>query len=121
MEDIRQQQIEALEVLKPYNQKLVKAVREVAVEFRGQKQPDTDEFFKKIMEGINWEIQVVNGTLDYINEGEQLLDKEAFNQAVLNHNDAIKSGDDEKIADSLDTNILPYLEKIQDIAEKKTA
>lgn len=119
MEDIRQQQIEALEVLESYNERMVKAVREIIVELKGQQQPDTEDFLNQIIEGINWEIQVVNGTLDYINEDEQLLDKEGFNQAILNHNDAIASGDDEKMAESLEVNVLPYLVKIQEITAKK--
>ncbi|MDE5781965.1 MAG: molecular chaperone [Lachnospiraceae bacterium] len=119
MEDIRQQQIEAIEELKNYNKRLVKAVREIIIELKGEDRPDTEDFLKQIVEGINWEIQVVNGTLDYINEDEILLDKEQFNQAVLNHNEAINTKDDTKLAESFEVNILPYLLKLEEITEKK--
>lgn len=119
MEGIRQQQIEAIEELKNYNERLVKAVREIIIELKGEDRPDTEDFLKQIVEGINWEIQVVNGTLDYINEDEKLLDKEQFNQAVLNHNEAINTKDDTKLAESFEVNILPYLLKLEEIAEKK--
>lgn len=119
MEDIRQQQIEAMEELKSYNKKLVKAVREIIIELKGEDRTDTEDFLKQIVEGINWEIQVVNGTLDYINEDENLLDKEQFNQAVLNHNEAINTKDNGKLAESFEVNILPYLLKLDEIADKK--
>lgn len=120
MEDVRQQQIEAVAEMAEYNKKLVKAVREIIVELKGEDMPDTEDFLKQIVEGINWEIQVVNGTLDYINEDEDLLDKEQFNQAVINHNEAINAKDNEKLAESFEVNILPYLLKLQDITEKKS-
>lgn len=120
MEDVRQQQIEAVAEMAEYNKKLVKAVREIIVELKGEDMPDTEDFLKQIVEGINWEIQVVNGTLGYINEDEELLDKEQFNQAVINHNEAINAKDNGKLAESFEVNILPYLLKLQDITEKKS-
>lgn len=119
MEDIRQQQIEALSVLGEYNKKLVKAVKEIVIELNGQQRPDTEEFLKQIVDGINWEIQVVNGTLDYINEDEALLDKDEFNNAILRHNDAVQSREDSIIAQSLEENVLPYLIMLDDIVLKK--
>lgn len=119
MEDIRQQQIEAVSAMGEYNKKLVKAVREVIIELKGEQRPDTQDFLKQIVDGINWEIQVVNGSLDYINENEELIDKEEFNQAILRHNDAVKSEEDNTIAESLEENVLPYLTLIDNIVVKK--
>lgn len=33
---------------------------------------------------MNWEIQVLNGTMDYLNETEQLIDKQAANNLFVN-------------------------------------
>lgn len=82
MEDNRKEQIEALEVLLEFNERLVKNMNIIVKELSGKRLDDTDKFLKSIVDAINWEIQVVNGTLEVINDGEERLDKKAFNKAV---------------------------------------
>ena len=82
MEDNRKEQIEALEVLLEFNERLVKNMHIIVKELSGKRLDDTDKFLKSIVDAINWEIQVVNGTMEVINDGEERLDKEAFNKAV---------------------------------------
>ena len=78
MEDNRKEQIEALEVLLEFNERLVKNMKIIVKELSGKRLDDTDKFLKSIVDAINWEIQVVYGTLEVINAGEERLDKEAF-------------------------------------------
>ena len=80
MEDNRKEQIEALEVLLEFNERLVKNMKIIVKELSGKRLDDTDKFLKSIVDAINWEIQVVNGTLEVINAGEERLDKEAFTE-----------------------------------------
>lgn len=75
MEDNRKEQIEALEVLLEFNERLVKNMNIIVKELSGKRLDDTDKFLKSIVDAINWEIQVVNGTLEVINDGEERLDK----------------------------------------------
>ena len=74
MEDNRKEQIEALEVLLEFNERLVKNMNIIVKELSGKRLDDTDKFLKSIVDAINWEIQVVNGTLEVINDGEERLD-----------------------------------------------
>ena len=74
MEDNRKEQIEALEVLLEFNERLVKNMKIIVKELSGKRLDDTDKFLKSIVDAINWEIQVVNGTLEVINAGEERLD-----------------------------------------------
>ena len=114
MEDLREQQLEALTVLKEYNQKLTKSILLIVEELRGKRQKDTDEFLKKIIEGINWEIQVYNGTKELINENKVRVDKEELNRHILAFGEAVQAKEDIKLADSFEIDILPFLTKLGD-------
>ena len=117
MEDNRKEQIEALEVLLEFNERLVKNMKIIVKELSGKRLDDTDKFLKSIVDAINWEIQVVNGTLEVINAGEERLDKEAFNKAVSALAGAIKAKDDAAMAAEFQ-NVIPVFEKLGEIAAK---
>ena len=103
MEDIRAEQKEALEVLVEFNEKLVHNMKIIVKELAGARLDDTDKFLKGIVDAINWEIQVVNGTMDLLNEGEERLNKEAFNNSIVALSDAIAAKDDSRMAKEFET------------------
>ena len=98
MEDSRREQVEALEVLLEFNGRLVKNIGIVIKELSGARLEDTDKFIKGIVDAMNWEIQVMNGTMELLNEGKERINKEAFNQSILAVGDAIAAKDDVKLA-----------------------
>ena len=63
MDNNRQEQIEALDVLKGFNEKLLKNMKIIVKELSGARLEDTDKFLNAIIDAMNWEIQVVNGTM----------------------------------------------------------
>ena len=71
MEDARKEQLEALEVLTEFNERLVKNMNIIVKELSGERLDDTDKFLKSIVDAINWEIQVVNGTMEVLNDGDR--------------------------------------------------
>lgn len=111
MEDNRKEQIEALEVLAEFNQRLLQNMRILVKELSGARLDDTDAFLKGILEAINWEIQVVNGTMELLNEGENRVDKEEFNSKVIAVNDAVASKEDTKLATAFE-GVIPCFEKL---------
>ena len=115
MGDKRQNQIEILQSLAEYTQRLNKAMETVATELCGQKEDDTDEFLKQIIEGINWSIQALNGTLDIVNEDEIRIDKEEVNDKIVAFSKAYQSNNDKVIGLAI-INMLPIFQKIHDIA-----
>ncbi len=115
---MREEQIEALQVLYGYNQKALMELREVVEEFKGNKKEDTDEYLIHILKGVNWEIQVVNGTMELINEDKIIIDKERINKSVIELNDAIVAKDDERIYNSLKNDIIPFLELLDEVTSK---
>lgn len=118
MEDLKEQQLEALQVLKEYNEKLTKSVLLVVEELRGKRQKDTDEFLKKIIEGINWEIQIYNGTKELINQDVVRVDREEMNRHIVAFGEAVQEKEDTKLADSFEMDILPLLTKLGDAASE---
>ena len=101
MEKNRTEQLEALNTLAEFNGRLVKNLPTIVSELSGNRQPDTDTYLKNMIDAINWEIEVVNATLDVINEGETRIDKEDFNQKILALSSALTSNIDSKIAAAL--------------------
>ena len=118
MEDnLKAQQIEAIEVYLEYNKKLMNSIKMLLSELRGNRKEDTDEFQKKITEGLNWEIQILNGTLSLLNQKEEKINKNEVNQQILKSGEALKIGEDKKIADSFEKDILPEFTKIEEIIQ----
>ena len=117
MENEFEEEIEALGTLKEYNVKVVKALKEVIPELKGEKKEDTDEYFQHILKGINWEIQVINGTMDYLNKEEETISKEKVNGIIVDLNDAIKEKQDLKIVSILESQMVPFLISLSEIIE----
>ena len=111
MEDNRKEQLEALEVLGEFNERLVKNMKILVKELSGERLDDTDKFLKAIIDAINWEIQVVNGTLSTLNEGKERLNKEEFNTAVQALSNAIKDNSDAEMAEEFQK-IIPVFEQL---------
>ncbi|MBQ4284555.1 MAG: molecular chaperone [Lachnospira sp.] len=82
MEDLRTQQIEALQVAAPYCEKMIGALKSMIEEFSGNRQEDTDEYMKGVVDGLNWIFEVYNGTSSLINEGGEVINKDEVNGCV---------------------------------------
>lgn len=105
MDDNKKEQLEALGVLAEFNDRLVKNMKIVSKELAGNRLEDTDQFLKSIIDAINWEIQVVNGTLDVLNQGKERLNKDDFNAYIVSLNNAINSKDDIKLAEEFSNTV----------------
>lgn len=117
MESNRMEQSEALKTLEAFNERLVKNLPTIIDELSGNRQPDTDTYLKNIIDAINWEISVVNATLDLINEGETRFQKEDFNQKVQALSTALSSNTDAQIASAFQE-LLPCFELLGKIVKE---
>lgn len=72
-----------------------------------------------IIKGMNWEIQVLNGTMDYLNETGQLIDKQAANALFVNFSKIYQEKDDEKLAEVFEKDMIPFFEKLEEVAKVK--
>lgn len=60
MEDNRAEQIEALEVLTEFNDRLVHNMEIIVKELKGERLDDTDQFLKGIVDAVNWELSLIH-------------------------------------------------------------
>ena len=116
MEDIRVQQIEALEIGIEYVQKLIPATKEILPELRGEEKEDTMDFLNQIIDGINFVIEIVNATLPLINEKEEILSKDGIEEQVQLLNAGLQARDYSKVADALETGILSFMDIFYQVA-----
>ena len=117
MENEFREEIEALEALKSYNVKMVKALKEIIPELKGQKKEDTDESFQHILKGLNWEIQVLNGTMNYLNRNEIIIDKEKLNRSISELNSAVQDNNSKMIGNVVEQCIYPFLIELNNIID----
>ena len=111
MEDLRTQQKEALITVQDYIQRLKKAIPNACSELRGEMLDDTEEYVHTILNGVNYTIEVLRLTLDYINADELILDKEEINALITDFMEIYRVGPKERIADAFEKDILTYLDK----------
>lgn len=115
MDDYRQQQVEALQVVHEYSAKLINGINNVVTELEGNKLEDTDLYLEEVVKGINWVIEVVNRTMDVINEKEVLIDKASVNVAVQELGDALSKKEDALIANTLKGGILEFVVQVEKV------
>lgn len=116
----RAEQKEALETLTKFNVRLVKNMGIIAKELSGERMDDTDAFLEDIIKALNWEIQVVNGTMELLNENKTRIDKEAFNAKVQALSNAISANDDAQMAKAF-TEVIPVFEALGTAADEVIA
>lgn len=117
MDELKQQQLEALEVASEYCTKLITGIESIVIELEGEKLPDTDEFLKHIVGGINWIIEVFNGTRNLINENSMVIDKDVVNQSIITLNRSMEEKNNQKTAEAL-LEILTFIKTFQAQASK---
>lgn len=120
MEYSIEEQKEALEVMAAYNKKLMKSMRGIVEELSGHRVDDTDEFLEKILQGINWEVSILNSTMPLINENSTRVDKEKVNARIISLGSAVAAKDDSKIAAAM-RELLPVFEHIGEVASEVVA
>lgn len=116
----RAEQKEALETLVEFNGRLVKNMNIIIKELTGERLDDTDKFLKGIIDAINWEIQVMNGTMELLNDGKERINKETFNNKIIEFGAALKEKNDTKTAEAI-RNLIPEFEGLESAAKEVTA
>ena len=112
MEDRVTLQKETMQELLSYSDNLILALQTLIEELRHNVQEDTPDFLNEVITGINWEIEVYNQCADLINEKTSYIDKKAMITAVKNLGFSLTSGNQEMVADCLEGDFLPFLNKL---------
>lgn len=120
MEDNRREQIEALETLAEYNTRVLTNIPILVKELSGNRLDDTNKFIESIVNAINWEVEVVNLTMDVLNEGKERVEKSAMNEKIIALGDAINSKNDERMAQAFG-DMIPVLESLGEAVKEVIA
>lgn len=118
MEKIKEEQVEALRAVIDYNKRLLPALNEIVIELKEEQKEDTNEYLNHILKGVNWVIQVFNGTSTLLNQNENCINKEEINQSIIALNRQMNTNDNEAIANIIETSITPFIETMTEIATK---
>ncbi len=112
MDHVKKEQIEALNAVVAYNEKLIPAIKEVILELDGEQKEDTFSYLDYILKGVNWVIQVVNGTRSLLEENGITIDKDKMNQTITSLNQSVKEKDCVTIANCLKEGVLPFCNQL---------
>lgn len=110
------EQKEALETLIDFNERLIKNMKIIIKELSGERLDDTDAFLKGIIDAMNWEIAVMNGTMTLLNSNEERINKNEFNKKILPFGEAVKNKNDKEMAAAI-KNLIPEFENLGNAAQ----
>lgn len=113
----RKEQVEAVNAMREYNVKLLKALKEISAELKGERKEDTAEYLDYIFRGVNWEFQVIDGSIELLNEEKENVSKENINDMIAEINVAYLSKEDEKLAALIDEKMIPFFENMGDVVQ----
>ena len=110
-------QYNVLKQLISYSESLIPALQNLIEELRGEERDDTSDYLNEVISGINWEIEVYNQCADIINERTRYIDKKSMVSAVKNLGSTLGSGDYKLVADCLEDDFIPFLNKLTLVAK----
>ena len=110
------EQKEALGTLVEFNERLVKNMNIIIKELSGERMDDTDIFLKSIIDAMNWEIAVMNGTIGLLNAEEEHINKNDFNHKILAFESAFCNKDDQQMARAIE-NLIPEFKNLGVVAK----
>lgn len=113
MDKNKKEQLEALQVLSDFQDKIIGNTKILIDELKIEKKKDTDKLLKSVTDALNWEMSILNSTLDFINEKEEVLRKTDINHAVMALSEALQTQKDDKIAEELEQSLLPMLLQVK--------
>lgn len=117
MDNMQAEKQEALQAVGEYLEKLIPGMKTLSEELKGDRQPDTDEFRKQCIDGLNWVIEVYNRISDVIASEKINATKQEFNNHLGELGVAIKENEDAKIAELIDVAVIPFLEDLKEAAK----
>ncbi len=107
--------VEALQALTEYSPRFLNSLKALHDELVIERKPDTDEFLDAVIKGMNWEIEVYNGTRELLS-GNDALDKDKANAAFMDFSSAFKRHDDEEMGRLLREKIIPFFTALEGAA-----
>ena len=116
MDHLQEEKKEALKATGEYLEKLIPGIGTLCEELKGNRQPDTDEFQKQCIDGLNWVIEIYNRVTDVVDMKKIHTEKQELNASLMELGAAIRDKEDEKIARILEEVVVPFLSDLKEAA-----
>lgn len=113
--------VEAYKMVLDYITKVKNGIETVCKELNGNRQPDTDAYLRKVIEGINWIIEVYNASKEFLADNGFSIDKEGVNAICIEFSKAYKEKNDAKMSEVLSGALLTFITSFENIAAKVVA
>lgn len=117
MDNLQMEKQEALQVVGEYLDRLIPGMKTLCTELKGDRQPDTDDFQKQCIDGLNWVIEIYNRIKDVVDAEKIHITKEEFNDRLGELGVAIRDKQDAKIAEVLESAVIPFLTDLAEAAK----
>jgi len=117
MDNTQAEKQEALQAMGQYLERLIPGMKTLSEELKGDRQPDTDDFQKQCIDGLNWVIEIYNRISDIVNSEKINAAKQEFNNRLGELGTAIKEKEDAKIAELIEVAVIPFLENLKETAK----
>ena len=114
MDNLQAEKQEAVKVMGEFLEKLIPNMNTLSEELKGDRQPDTDDFQKQCIDGLNWIIEIYNRVSDVIDMEKIHMTKQDFNSSLGELGEAIKNKEDAKSAEVLETAVIPFLTDLKE-------
>lgn len=112
-----EEQKEAMQEASSYLERLIPVAKELLTEFQEEIKEDSYEYLNLVIDGLNWIIELYNSTMDVINEAEDQVDTSEMDRAMKRFGSAVAAQDKVIVAEELEQNVIPFLNKMKEIAD----
>lgn len=112
-----EEQKEAMQEASSYLERLIPVAKELLTEFQEEIKEDSYEYLNLVIDGLNWIIELYNSTMDVINEAEDQVDTSEMDRAMKRFGSAVAAQDKVIVAEELEQNVIPFLNKMKKIAD----
>lgn len=109
MATIREEQVEAFEMVLEYLDKLIPSMETVVGEIKGESKEDTIDFLVQVTDGLNFMLEAYEASSDIINGDKVLINNDVLEASVGVLSEGFSKDDYGMIADELEKSILPFL------------
>lgn len=118
-EDIELLKKETLESLNGYISNLADKMSSMITELREDIKEDSWEYLRMMVDGFNWVLEAYNSLTDILNPEGSNFDNNAINHTVTEFGKAFCSKNIDSVTGYLESDIIPFLRKLDTIVAEK--
>lgn len=96
-----------------YLPRLIGTAQTVSAELAGEQEEDTHDLFNQVIDGVNYIIEIFNGTLSLTNKDRIVFNTDEVEEMIQILSNAIIAKDDKRVAAAMQNGMIPFLQKFQ--------